>query len=315
MNDTSLSQQLETNAVQINQLVGLVAQLATNTAIPSIEGQGKAQRSVKIDNPSKLDDGVNPTFDSWYLAMRSKFKVNADHFETEDARMYQVYVCTEGTASEYLYPRYEPDAADPFKTAQEMMTYLKQFFTNPHRVREARYEYQNLKMKTGESFFDFQTTFLRLANKAQIASSAWFDDMYDKLTLPLQRQLVTHRHTLGQDLHKLCELASGVDTENRRIGKLQAALAPKAPTQSLSKTFIPASTKAPVNKSFSPAPKQGSPAFAPLTKAPIIDPTTCFACGKPGHMISNCPQKKVTPELKEIANESDIESDSGKEYA
>jgi hypothetical protein len=87
--------------------------------------------------------------------MTAKFQVNADHFITEDARKYQIYVCTEGDANAYLYPRYEPEATDPFQIAQEMMTYLKQFFINPHRVREARYEYQNLKIKTGEIFFKF----------------------------------------------------------------------------------------------------------------------------------------------------------------
>jgi hypothetical protein len=119
--------------------------------------------------------------------MTSKFKVNADHFENEEARKYQVYVYIEGTASDYLYPRYKPEATDSFQTAQEIINYLKQFFTDPHRVRDARYEYQSLKIKTGELFFDFQTIFLRLANKAQIAQSAWFDDLYDKLTLSLQK--------------------------------------------------------------------------------------------------------------------------------
>ena len=97
--------------------------------------------------------------------------MNADHFASEQARKYQVYVCTEGVASEYLYPRYKPDATEPFQTAQEMIIYLKQFFQNPHRIRDARYEYQNLRIKSSESFFEFQTIFLRLANKAEIARS------------------------------------------------------------------------------------------------------------------------------------------------
>jgi hypothetical protein len=63
------------------------------------------------------------------------------------------------------------------------MTYLKQFFQNPHRIREARYEYLNLKIKPTDIFFEFQIIFLRLANKAEIARFEWFDDLYDKFII------------------------------------------------------------------------------------------------------------------------------------
>ena len=81
--------------------------------------------------------------------------MNTDHFKTEDARIYQVYIYTESITSEYLYPRYKSNATDSFKTVQEIIIYLKQFFTNPYQVREARYKYQNLKIKTEELFFNF----------------------------------------------------------------------------------------------------------------------------------------------------------------
>jgi hypothetical protein len=57
--------------------------------------------------------------------MTSKFKVNTDHFENKEARKYQIYVYTEKTASDYFYPRYEPDTVDPFQTAQEIINYFK----------------------------------------------------------------------------------------------------------------------------------------------------------------------------------------------
>jgi hypothetical protein len=249
--------------------------------------------------------------------MTAKFEVNSDHFASEQARKYQVYVCTEGVASEYLYPRYKPDASDPFDTAQEMMTYLKQFFQNPHRVRIARHEYQELKMKISDTFFEFQTTFFRLANKAEIARSEWFDDLYDKLTLQLQGQLAVMRHTLGQDVNKLCEMVSGADTENRRIGKLRAAQSSKSSTQPSSKTFIQASaattsSSTPASKSFSSALRQATPAFQPTTKPalPESDKISCYNCGLPGHMVASCPQRKTSPELKDIAGEPEAEAET-----
>jgi hypothetical protein len=97
--------------------------------------------------------------------------VNSDHFISKQARKYQVYIYIEGVASEYLYPRYKPDASDLFDTAQEIIIYLKQFFQNPYRIRIARHEYQKLKIKISNIFFEFQITFFRLANKAEIARS------------------------------------------------------------------------------------------------------------------------------------------------
>ena len=78
-------------------------------------------------------------------------------------------------------------------------------------------------MKISDIFFEFQITFFRLANKAEIARSEWFDDFYDKLTLQLQGQLAVMRYILGQDVNKLCEMVLGADIKNRRIGKLRAA--------------------------------------------------------------------------------------------
>jgi hypothetical protein len=109
--------------------------------------------------------------------------VNSDHFTSKQARKYQVYIYTEDVVSEYFYPRYKLDASDLFDTAQEIITYLKQFFQNPYYIRIARHEYQELKIKISNIFFEFQITFFRLANKAEITRSEWFNDLYNKLIL------------------------------------------------------------------------------------------------------------------------------------
>jgi hypothetical protein len=57
---------------------------------------------------------MNPIFDFWYLAMISKFKMNIDHFKNKEVRKYQIYIYIKKIASDYLYPRYEPDTVDPF---------------------------------------------------------------------------------------------------------------------------------------------------------------------------------------------------------
>ena len=102
-----------------------MAQLTINNTTPSIESQVKTQRLIKIKNSSKLSNRINPSFDSWYLAIISKFKVNADHFKTEDTRKYQIYIYTEEIANDYFYSYFEPNTKDPFETAEEIIIYFK----------------------------------------------------------------------------------------------------------------------------------------------------------------------------------------------
>jgi hypothetical protein len=57
--------------------------------------------------------------------MVSKFRMNADYFAFENARIYQIYIYIEEDVSDYLYFYYEPDAANLFKTAQKIINYFK----------------------------------------------------------------------------------------------------------------------------------------------------------------------------------------------
>jgi hypothetical protein len=125
-----------------------------------------------VPDPPKLTDGVAPTYDYWRVQILGKSDVNSDHFETEKARMYYVFNCTDGDSQKYLFSRYNPDSTDPFRTANDMIQYLREIHTNPYRVRDARQEYKALEMNTyGQTFHEFKTEFLHLANEAQIPSS------------------------------------------------------------------------------------------------------------------------------------------------
>jgi hypothetical protein len=120
--------------------------------------------------------------------------------------MYYVYSCTYGDSQKHLYPRYQPEADDPFHTAKEMIKYLGSILQNPYRSREARYEYQQLTMGKLEPFHEFKTRFLHLADEAKIPRSERFDDLLDKLSLPLQAQLAGLCHTLDRDFEGLYTL-------------------------------------------------------------------------------------------------------------
>jgi hypothetical protein len=91
--------------------------------------------------------------------------------------------------------------------------------------------------------------------------------LYDKLTDRLQNQLVIHRYIFNQDVNKLCELVSGVDTKNKRMAKLRAANAAKNLLPFLSKIFIQASTAA--DKILTIGSRGTTPAFLPTLSITI----------------------------------------------
>ena len=103
--------------------------------IPSIEGSlDKRSRSSKVPDLPKLSDNLEPTYKHWQIQILGKLKVNADHFESEDARMYYVFNSISRDAQKYLYLCYRADSEGLFLTAIEMISYLETIYINPYEV-------------------------------------------------------------------------------------------------------------------------------------------------------------------------------------
>src|SRR5438045_7084490 len=60
--------------------------------------------SKKQPDPQPLSDGVDPTFESWKLQIQGKFRINANHFEDEEAKMFYLFNRTTGDAQKHLQP-------------------------------------------------------------------------------------------------------------------------------------------------------------------------------------------------------------------
>ena len=151
----------------------------SQTAGSQIPSSIQTTRLAKIPDPTKLSNGSLLKFKHWEIAIHAKLRVNHDHFETEEPKIFYIYDCTEGDAQKHLYSHCKPDALQPFKTASEVIQYLAKIYRDPYRVRNAGLEYQALKMKIDQPFHEFKTRFLQLADKAKIAENLCFYNCQD----------------------------------------------------------------------------------------------------------------------------------------
>jgi hypothetical protein len=253
-----------------------------------------------------------------------KFDVNHDHFENEKARMYYVFNCTDGDSQKHLYVRYNPQADHRFTTAQEMIDYLAEIHINPHRVEEARYEYQALQMKYNQPFFEFKTQFLHLANEAKVSQSEWFSGLYNKLTYALQTRLAPQRYTFQQNFQKLCEAVGALDTELKRLNQIK--LKDTSERQKPSTVVVSTPAELTTTRGLTPGITSDRVAIANpttsatpapearrlYTPAPTVKPVTCFNCEQTGHISKDCTKPRRT-DLKDIEDDEDTEP--GKDYA
>jgi len=338
---------------RFNQLMEAIAALASSpantqptetprTSVPPRPSQdpsevgGRYKFSKSIPNPTPLEDGTNPTFEVWAVAMHTKFTVNADHFESEFAKMGYLFDRTQGKAQKHLLPRFKPDATHPYHDTKEMMDHLTRIYTNPNRVREAEVEYQNLRMTYKQTFHEFETQFLHLADEAEIPTSSRFYGLFDRLPTNLQDRLAPLLRSFNGSYDELCNTAIGLDAELKRIN---ARRTKESQERVAAKTQAPPTTTTTRGSSFQKAPAPFAPTnlrsstptishYGPILpdKKPdgrAVTPAktegvTCYNCGELGHYSASCEKPKRAAELKEIEDgvEEELEElESGNDSA
>src|ERR1700730_14641993 len=189
-----------------------------------------SKKTTKIPDPPILTDGQDPTFESWKNQIQAKLSVNADHFANDAALIAYVFGRTSGNAQKHLNPRIGEGAPDPFRTAADMVTYLSEIYEDPFRVQNARREYRRLTMKSYEAFTDFYTQFLHLAGEGRIPEEDLRPDLYDKLSLELQRAIAPTEASLVtlQDLHRaLLRLDQNLRQIQERTSRVRSRTTPK----------------------------------------------------------------------------------------
>jgi hypothetical protein len=296
----------------------------------------------KVKDPPRFanNDGTIK-YPAWKDQVLDKFEVDAASFPTEREAMLYLFGRPEGDAQDHLHPCHTraPENTDPYSTLAEMWETLDTIYVNPHLVRDSKNAYKELKMINTQLFNDFKTKFDHLANAGCVPLQDRFDDMYNKLTVGLQSQLLNQRHLLNEDFQKLCTVASGIDVElkrlnQRRVQDKEARLAStsQAPRPGGSRqpgSFVPTRREAPnrpgnltgtltgSSGAFNPVQRpSGSRQPGVLPIAPV-QPIKCFNCGEPGHISKDCTKPRsninnIEEDEPEFEEDEDAPEDSGK---
>jgi hypothetical protein len=278
------------------------------------------KKSTKIPDPLPPTDGKDPTFESWKLQLRGKLRVNADHFPSDEARMAYVYGCTGGDAQKHLNPRYNEESASPFTSDNEMIDHLADIYKDKYKVQNARLEYRSLMMRSSESFAEFHTRFLHLAGEAHIPTPDLRPDLFDKLTLELQRTVLPIYSTLNT-VRALADECLVLDQGLRRLKARSDRVRNRNPLPPIppTKPPVPGNPRGPPGtpSGLSPrvnAPERTRPVYSDPAIQTLSNQDTCFACGKKGHFARDCSQKQRggTSSVQEIDIAEETDSGSGK---
>ena len=187
-----------------------------------------------------------------------------------------------------------------------MIDHLASIYTNPNREREAKYLYNNLRMKTAETFLEFQTKFLHLAGEGDIAAGNLRDDLYDKLTVRLQNAIapvlldLPSYSVLSRRCISLDAELTRIDQRNSRVreAREKSTLSGEAKARAGQYTEtipITTATSTPSVRATTETPRQSE----------SVDAThiTCFNCGEKGHYANVCSKPKKPLDLKDIGED------------
>jgi hypothetical protein len=267
--------------------------------------------SKKLPDPVPLSNGADPAFESWRIQIKGKLRANADHFSTEEDKMFYVFGRTTGDAQKHLLSRFDEDSPVRFVTVTDMIQHLASVYVNPNKVRDARYSYGKLVMRTSQSFAEFQTTFLHLAGEGQVPADSLRLDLYDKLTTPLQERLAV----MLEDLDTYAKLAArclSLDTELKRItariDRQKQFKVDKPNTEpTLGSTAAPSLLLPNRNPTTSSTPTpEARRLYTPALT--VTKPATCFNCQQTGHLSKDCTEPRRKTDLKDIEDEEGVES-------
>jgi hypothetical protein len=264
-------------------------------------------RVAKLPDPP-LFSGADPTlFDDWIIQIKNKLRGNAESYPNELMKILYVSSRLTGHALSLTNPRLDEENPITYKTIIEFISHLKELYSNPNKIHNARRAFQSLGMKAGQAFQEFYAVFLRLVAESRTSQDQLKYELNEKLTLKLQESVAIYYNDPEVDVTQFAQHCTTVDQQIRVRHDKQERLAKRynknassastsspanasyvLPQQRSAKSFVPSS--APTRAITTDTPPPANPAGS--GKAMNMSEVQCFNCGKYGHFQADCPHPK-----------------------
>ena len=172
-------------------------------------------------------------------------------------------------------------------------------YINPYKTLNARTDFKKLIMRPSSTFHDFYTKFLHLAGDGKIPLEDYRTELYDKLTLDLQKAILptygslkTYRQLADQCLLLDRELKRIKERTDRIQNRQPTGQATKLATPAITATAKPISTPQPTQRLSTPMDRP-RPTYDSADQQALSRTSACFKCRQPGHRAFECPQNTV----------------------
>ncbi len=149
----------------------------------------RTKQLIKLSDSPILMDRKDLKFEDWLSQIKDKLLVNEDYYLTNQIQRVYVISYIRGEAASFITPRLYTDSHKLYQNLADLFQYLINIYNNPNRVASAKRAFYKHLILKNDVFHTFYLTFLQLANKAYITTTKLKDELYNKLSFDLQKQV------------------------------------------------------------------------------------------------------------------------------
>ncbi len=152
----------------------------------SVQG---TKQLIKLSNPPILINRKDLKFKDQLSQIKDKLLVNEDYYPTNQIQRVYIISCIRGEAASFVALRLCVDSHELYQNLADLFQYLTDIYNNLNRVASVKRAFCKHLMLKNDVFYTFYSTFLQLVNEAYIATTKLKDELYNKLSFDLQKQV------------------------------------------------------------------------------------------------------------------------------